>query len=300
MGRSRLSTRWIAAGAEGWSYLLKAARPGFWSTSVWFYLLPLGAQWVFGDWRFWVGLFYVTFPLGLLIYGCNDLVDRETDRLNPRKDSFLFGARPTEAQLTALPRWIVLVQLPFFGLFIALAGGKALLWIAALLGLTALYNVPPVALKGRPGWDMLNQVGYLLVFVLASWLGGRPQAPWFTFVFGALFAMHSHLFGQVMDHAPDLAAGRRTTAGTLGVRPAKGLLIALLLAEASVAAFAGRDFTITAFLLAGAAFFAADVAVLWRERPYAPWQMRVLFLGWNAAALVSLPWVWQQASFAAR
>jgi 4-hydroxybenzoate polyprenyltransferase len=33
----------------------------------------------------------------------------------------------------------------------------------------------------------------------------------FPFVFGALFAMHSHLFGQIMDVAPDRLAGRRTT-----------------------------------------------------------------------------------------
>ena len=74
------------------SLLIKTARPGFWSTSVWFYLLPLGGQQVFGDWRFWLGLVYVTLPFGLLIYGCNDLVDGDTDRLNPRKDTFLFGA----------------------------------------------------------------------------------------------------------------------------------------------------------------------------------------------------------------
>ena len=84
--------------------LMKVARPGFWTTSLWFYLLPLGQQHVFGSWTFWLGCFYVTFPLGLLIYGWNDLVDAETDRLNPRKGNFLFGARPDDAQLAALAR----------------------------------------------------------------------------------------------------------------------------------------------------------------------------------------------------
>ncbi|HEX8297164.1 MAG TPA: UbiA family prenyltransferase [Chthoniobacteraceae bacterium] len=280
--------------------LIKAARPGFWSTSVWFYLLPLGQKWVFDDWRFWLGLLYVTFPLGLLIYGCNDLVDRETDRLNPRKDSYLFGARPDEAQLARLPGWIALVQAPFFAGFVWMFGGKALVWIGVLLALIALYNLRPPALKSRAGWDMLNQVGYLLVFILASWLCDLPQAPWFTFVFGALFAMHSHLFGQIMDHAPDLAAGRRTTAGVLGIRRAKLLLIFLLLGESALVGWCATDLWTAAFLLAGAAFFVADAAFLWRNRPYEPWQMRLLFLGWNAAAIFSLPFVWQQASFAAR
>ena len=75
-------------------FLVKTARPGFWATSVWFYLLPLGGHHVFGDWRFWLGLVYVTLPFGLLIYGCNDLVDGDTDSLNPRKDTHLFVRGP--------------------------------------------------------------------------------------------------------------------------------------------------------------------------------------------------------------
>lgn len=286
--------------ASSVAFLVKTARPGFWATSVWFYLLPLGGHQVFGDWRFWLGLVYVTLPFGLLIYGCNDLVDGDTDRLNPRKDTFLFGARPDDAQRAALPGWIAAVQLPFFAAFCMLCGWKALGWIAVLALLTAAYNLQPLALKGRAGWDVLNQVGYLLVFVLASWLCGLGQAPWFTFVFGALFAMHSHLLGQIMDYAPDLRAGRRTTAGVLGVRLAKLLMVVLLFVEAAVTVFAARDPVIAAFLAAGALFFAADAAVFWRDRPYAPWQMRGLFLGWNAAALASLPWVWHHATLAAR
>ncbi len=288
------------AAASSVSLLIKTARPGFWSTSVWFYLLPLGGQQVFGDWRFWLGLVYITLPFGLLIYGCNDLVDGDTDRLNPRKDTFLFGARPNEEQRAALPGWIAMVQLPFFAVFCVLFGWKAVAWIAALLALTAIYNLPPLACKGRAGWDVLNQVGYLLVFVLASWLCERPQAPWFTFAFGALFAMHSHLFGQIMDHAPDLAAGRRTTAGVLGVRGAKVLMVVLLLMEAALVGFAARDPVVAAFLAGGAFFFAADAALLWHGTPYASWQMRLFFLGWNAAAVLTLPWMWQQATLAPR
>ena len=279
-------------------FLLKVSRPGFWLTSVWFFLLPLGQREVFGSGPFWLGVFYVTFPLGMLIYGWNDLVDHETDRLNPRKDTFLFGARPTLAQLRRLPLAIALVQAPFVAAFVWLAGWKALAWFAALATATALYNGPGIGLKGRPGCDLLNQVGYLLVFVLSSWLGGVPQLPWFTFVFGALFAMHSHLFGEIMDLEPDRAVGRRTTAVVIGIRPAKVLLVALLAAESVLVWQCARDPWIAAALAAGAGFFLADALLLWRARPYAPWQMRLFFLGWNAAAALSLPWVWKTATLA--
>jgi 4-hydroxybenzoate polyprenyltransferase len=171
-------------------------------------------------------------------------------------------------------------------------------WFATLTAATALYNGPGIGFKGRPGFDLLNQVAYLLVFVLSSWLSGVPQLPWFTFTFGALFAMHSHLFGEIMDRAPDLAAGRRTTAVALGIRPAKVLMVALLVAEAALVWKFAHDPWIAAALTGGACFFAADALLLWRERPYAPWQMRFFFLAWNAAAALSLPWIWKTATLA--
>ncbi len=277
-------------------FLVKVARPGFWTTSIWFYLLPLGHRLVFGEWPFWLGLIYVTLPLGLLIYGWNDLVDAENDRHNPRKGTFLFGARGNDAQLAALPGRIALVQLPFAFAFFTLLGVKSLLWWAALVFATAVYNWPPPGLKGRPPFDMLNQVGYLLVFVLSSWLNAAPQLPWQTFVFGALFAMHSHLFGQIMDVQPDRQAGRRTTATTIGVVPAKALTAVLLLAEAALIYGSFRDPLVAAGLALGGGWFLLDALVLWRAHPYRPAQMRFFLLGWNTAAVVSLGWVWSTAT----
>ncbi len=281
-------------------FLIKVARPGFWLTSVWFYLLPLGGKDVLGSVGFWLGLLYVTFPLGMIIYGWNDAVDFETDRLNPRKDTFLFGARPTTQQSSGLPWRIALVQAPFVVAFTWMLGTRALWWFALLVLSTALYNWPRIGCKGRPGLDLLNQSAYLLVFVISSWLNGLPQAPWFTFVFGAMFAMHSHLFGEIMDCEPDRAVGRRTTAVTIGTRAAKVLMIVFLASEAVLIWQCTGDVGITAFLAGGALFFAVDVGFLWGERPYAAWQMRLFFLGWNAAALLSIPWVWHGARLAAR
>lgn len=296
--RARLRCEGLRAAAAEFLFLAKVARPGFWSTSVWFYVLPLGQRWVFDEPRFWLGLFYITFPLGLLIYGWNDLLDRETDRLNPRKDTFLFGARPTAEQVARLPWRIALVQAVFLAAFVALLGERAIAWFAALVLATALYNWPRTGLKARPGFDMLNQAGYLLVFVLSSWLNGVPQVPWFTFVFGALFAMHSHLFGQIMDVTPDRAAGRRTTAVAIGALPAKWLMVAFLAGESWLVWSCVRDPFIAAFLGASAIWFALDATLLWRNRPYEDWQMRLFFTGWNVAAIATIPWIWRTAALA--
>jgi 4-hydroxybenzoate polyprenyltransferase len=273
-------------------FVLKASRPGFWSTAVWFYLLPFGQRDMFGLWPFWLGLLYFTFPFGLLLYGWNDTTDRETDRLNPRKDNLLFGARGTDTQLARLPWIIALVQAPFIGLFWALIGPKALVWFAALLLANFLYNAPRLSFKSRPPLDLLNQVGYLLVFPIARWLSSVPQLPWQTFAFAALFAMHCHLFGQILDFDPDRRSGRRTTATILGVRAAKYLLALFLLSECLFLwAYFGNPVLSGLFALASAAFL-ADVLLVYRDRTYPPSLARLASLGLNAAAFGSMYWVW--------
>ena len=262
--------------------------------------MPVGGRHVLDQAEFWLGLFYVSFPLGLFLYGWNDVVDFEVDRFNPRKGTYLFGARGTPERLARLPWRIALVQVPFAILFTLLLGPKALAWFAALIVATAIYNCRPFAFKGRPGLDLLNQAGYLLVFVLASWLNHVSQVPWFTFLFGAMFAMHSHLFGEIMDLEPDRRAGRRTLAGVLDARPAKWLLIAFLAAEAVLIWTYARDPWLAAFLAGSAGWFMLDAMLVWRDRPYSPGEMRLLFLAWNAVALASIPWMWHAATLAPR
>ena len=276
-------------------FLLQASRPGLWLTAVWFYMLPLGQRDVFHPAAFWLGAFYVSFPMGLLLYGWNDIVDYETDRLNPRKGTFLFGARGTREQLRKLPARIVLVQLPFVIAFAWLAGVKTLLCLAGMTAAAAIYNWPRYGFKSRPPLEILNQAGYLFVFVLSSWLNNAPQLPWAAMLFGAMFAMHSHVFGEVMDFEPDRAAGRRTTATVVGRVPAKLLIAGLLSLETVVVWIFFRETVLAAFLLASAAWFVLDATLMWRSQPYASGQMRFAMLAWNAVALLSMPWMWWKA-----
>ena len=259
-------------------------------------MLPLGQRNVFHSATFWLGALYVSFPMGLLLYGWNDIVDYETDRFNPRKGTFLFGARGTPEQLRGLPRQIALVQVPFVVAFSLLAGAKMLLCFAGMVAAAALYNWPRYGFKARPPLEILNQAGYLFVFLLSSWMNDVALLPWATMLFGALFAMHSLVFGQVMDLEPDRAAGRRTTATVIGRVPAKLLMAALMVVEAGlVVRFFGAK-ALAGFLLVSAAWFVVDATVIWRGRPYSNREMRCFMLAWNAIALISMPWMWSRAS----
>jgi 4-hydroxybenzoate polyprenyltransferase len=275
-----------------WVFLLQVSRPGLWSTTAMFYLMPLGHADILHSGKLWLGLFFVLFPLGFLLYGVNDIVDAETDSLNPRKGTFMFGSRGGRAQLAALKWQIVVVQLPFVLAFYFFVGPRILWWYGLLLVAVGLYNAPGIAWKGRPPFDVLIQASYLLVFVLSSWLNNAEQLPWQTFLFGAMFAMHSHIFGEVMDIEPDQRSGRQTTANIIGRVRAKFLIAVFMCVESSLVWIYFRDWIITGFLAFGVLWFLIDATLLWKNRGYSRKEMRLFLWGWNAAALLGMFWNW--------
>jgi 4-hydroxybenzoate polyprenyltransferase len=277
-------------------FLLQVSRPGLWSTTALFYLMPLGHVDFLDSASLWLGLVFVLFPLSFLLYGVNDIADAEADRFNPRKGTFLFGSRGAAEQLAALKWQIAAVQVPFLLAFFYLIGPRILWWYAALLLAVALYNAPGIGWKGHAPFDVLIQASYLLVFVLSSWLNHAPQLPWQTFLFGAQFAMHAHVFGEVMDMEPDQLSGRRTTATRIGRIPAKLLIAGFLCAEAGLVEVSFRDRVITGFLALGALWFIVDAFFVWKSQAYRPAEMRLFLWGWNAAALLGIFWNWKHES----
>jgi 4-hydroxybenzoate polyprenyltransferase len=277
-------------------FLLQVSRPGLWSTTAMFYLMPLGHADILHSGKLWLGLFFVLFPLSFLLYGVNDIVDAGADALNPRKGTFMFGSRGAREQLAALKWQIAVAQFPFVAAFYFLVGPRILGWYAVLLVAVGLYNAPGIAWKGRPPFDVLIQASYLLVFVLSSWLNKVAQLPWQTFLFGAMFAMHSHIFGEVMDIEPDRLSGRRTTATLIGRVRAKFLIAGFMCIETSLVWTYFRDWIITGFLVLGALWFLIDATLLWKDRAYTPRQMRLFLWGWNAAALLGMLWNWTHST----
>ncbi len=277
-------------------FLIQVSRPGLWSTTTLFYLMPLGHADVLHSKAFWLGLAYVLFPLGFLIYGVNDIVDAQADRYNPRKGTFLFGSLGASEQLATLRWQIALVQIPFLVAFFFLVGPRIFWWYAVLLLAVGLYNAPRFGWKSQPPFDVLIQASYLLVFVLSSWLNEAAQLPWQTFLFGAMFAMHSHIFGEAMDIEPDRISGRRTTATLIGAVPSKFLIAGFLCVESALVYGFFRDVVIAGFLGVGAAWFLMDALIVWKNRSYSPAEMRLFMWAWNAVAIVGMLWNWTKGS----
>lgn len=274
-------------------FYLKVSRPGLWFATIWLYLLPTsGQEELLSTFGFWFGLFYVCFPLCFMVYGWNDVVDFETDKLNPRKDSFWFGARGSKEQLDTLWKPILMVQLITVPIMVYLGGWEMLLVFGLFFLINGLYNKRENGLRSRPPLELLCQIGYLLIVPMSIFINNTGSMPWQSYLYLFLFSMQSHLMGEVMDIVPDKAANRRTTATILGAVKTKGIIIGLVLVEIAILAISFHAYIFAAILGFGLFWLLLDVFLIFRNKEYTTGQMQFFALSSNLIGLASIIYVW--------
>ncbi len=276
---------------------LQVSRPGLWFPTIWLYLLPLtadgpGATGRLTDTAFWVGLFYACWPLNHWVYGWNDVVDTDTDAVNPRKGTWLFGARGTPAELASWPRVAMAVQAMCWPVLAWFGGPMVLLTGLGIALVLFLYNHPTRGLRGRPPGDLIAQGGYLLTVVLAAQVNGAAMPSLLVFGYLALFCAQSQLVGEVMDIEPDRASGRATTATVLGARWTKWLIIAVVGAEVALLAGPLHDPPFAGFLGLFWVWLLVDQLVLFRDGVYSVGLMKLFGVLSNLCAVFSMGWIW--------
>lgn len=273
-------------------FWLKVSRPGLWFATGWLYLLPTSRMEIWNSTEFWLGFLYVTFPVNFLIYGWNDIVDREIDLKNPRKDNYWFGARGSEQQLDSLWKTILIVQLPFFLLFSYREGWKMIILFLGFALINWLYNLPKNGLRSKPPWELVCQLGYLLIVPLSILLNNTTPLPWQTYLYLLLFAFQSHLIGEIMDIAPDKLAGRHTTATRFGMKRTKLLIIGIVFLEVSLLFFVFNEYIFGGMLAMGLLWLIVDLVVVFKTKIYTVNQMKLFGLVSNIVAVCSMAYVW--------
>ncbi|GGK14957.1 prenyltransferase [Deinococcus malanensis] len=174
-------------------------------------------------------LVYLTLPFNLLIYGLNDLSDREEDARSSRKGGWQ-GARLTPAEVSPLLCSTLLLNAPFLVGLALLLPLKAMLLLLGSAGLFAAYSLPPLRLKTRPVLDGLSNVSYALPLALPALVLGAQGtgAPLLALM---AYSVGKHAFDAAQDIPADRSAGTHTVATTLGVRgTARYALVWFLLA----------------------------------------------------------------------
>lgn len=271
---------------------IQISRPGLWFPTVWIYLVPFTlADKFWEDIPFWVGLFFVTFPLNYLVYGLNDYNDIESDKVNNRKGNFLFGAKASRLYLNKVPKRIALVLLPFMVYFTIESGVYMLLLLLFMIGVNILYNFPPFRIKERPPFEIFIQVGYVTTALFSIILNDLAMIPWETILYLCLFAFQAHIAGEIMDIEPDSLAGKKTTATLIGRTNTKYIMILLLLVEVYILSVWFQDYVLAVFLAIFSIWMILDVFIFFKDKPYTLPQMKLFGLAMNFSAIGSMIWV---------
>lgn len=274
-------------------FWLKSSRPGLWFATLWLYLLPTSQMTeIWTSVPFWIGIIYVTFPLNLLVYGWNDIVDADADKLNPRKDSFLFGARGTKSQIATITKAIVISQLILVPTIIYFTGFSFLILFASFLIINGLYNLPEGGLRSRPPLELLCQIGYLLIVPMSIMLNETAPISIWSYIYLILFSWQSHLIGEVMDIEPDRLAGKTTTAVVIGMKKTKLLIITLVLIEVLILALVFHDLIFAGILGAGLIWLVLDLFIIYKTKTYTLLEMKLFGYLSNIVASISMAYVW--------
>ena len=241
------------------SILLRISRPGLWLVFIWLYLWPGGGNYsLFNSWTFWIGLFYVTFPLNLLVYGMNDLVDEDVDMQNPRKGNLIYGAKTSRAQRSGLPLAIFVSNVLPLGLLSCLTQQSTYLfiWFCVAIFVNYLYNNKPFQLSRRCPFELPTMiVGHFLIPLFACQINALPYPSVGSWLFNGFLLSRSHIWLEYADIECDKKEGKRTIAVVLGPRRALILVLSLTFLESLVGFLVLKSYVLGSFSLFGMVVF---------------------------------------------
>ncbi len=198
--------------------LIEISRPVLWINTIGTTVIGMWLAGYLWDWRVLPILIWVTFPFNLLIYGINDIFDRDTDDPNARKGGY-GGAKIVDKEVKPIAWGVAITNIPFLVYFIATLPWPAWAWMLAYAFSFWQYSSTPLRFKGRPVWDSLSNTDYAypLVFVPYA-LGAEPM--WEAAVGLMAWSMAKHVYDAIQDIEEDRDAGIRTTAVAFGARGA--------------------------------------------------------------------------------
>jgi lycopene elongase/hydratase (dihydrobisanhydrobacterioruberin-forming) len=198
--------------------IIKLSRPRFWlylaGTFMVGFAFGITNVEEFLSMSFIIPFLLFLIPANIFIYGINDIADRDTDRLNPKKDDRK-EIKTTDSEMMQLKiivgaSFIMMLNMAFFLNFY----GMILLFTFLLLG--AGYSIKPFRFKSKPFLDFLSNSFYMLPGIIGYYISSGMIAPLIVWVLGISWTGAMHLFSAIPDIIPDRKAKIKTTAVLLG------------------------------------------------------------------------------------
>ncbi len=211
------------------------SRPLVWFPAIAVYLggvLMGDSSWT---WAAWLGLAFVTFPMGIIVYGVNDIADRESDAQNPLKGGAM-GAVVEKSETRVLSAVVIIMALSFLLAFTLTMHYQAALCVLVIVAFAYLYSVKPVRLKSRPFLDSISNGLLWVIPIFACGYGVNAMdnnfvlPAWHVTLTLLLCSIAIHSITALRDYDVDRKVGDKTGCVILGKNKTLGLCAGLFIA----------------------------------------------------------------------
>jgi len=160
--------------------------------------------------------FFFLIPTNILIYGVNDLFDRETDQANPKKG--VQEHKISTQELHFLQKWVISSAALSFIVMVFQPALSLIVLGLSFLFLAIGYSMPPLRFKARYFFDSFSN-GFYIVPGIMAYLYFTGQFPSLLIIVATwCWAMAMHLYSAIPDIAYDKSAKVITSAVVLGER----------------------------------------------------------------------------------
>lgn len=158
-------------------------------------------------------LIYFSIPANLLIYGINDIADYETDKNNPKKQSYELLLTPDRQKI--MRSLIAITNMPFL-IRAVLQWQHIIITLLVFRFFGIFYSTKPIRAKAIPFLDGIFNILYIIPWFLGYFLGGWTDINRFIIWTGTLRCMAMHAYSAIPDIQADKQAKIQTTATVLG------------------------------------------------------------------------------------
>lgn len=177
------------------------------------YVVTISSSIDFVSWNFFWRLIYFTLPANLLIYGANDIADYDTDKNNPKKQSYESLLTPDKQKTMRLI--IAITNIPF--LIRALLQWQYIIITLLIFWFFGIfYSSKPIRAKAIPFLDGLFNILYIIPWFLGYFLWWWTTVNRLIVIAGTLRCIAMHAYSAIPDITSDKQAKLQTTATILG------------------------------------------------------------------------------------
>lgn len=158
-------------------------------------------------------LIYFSIPANLLIYGINDIADYETDKNNPKKQSYELLLTPDRQKI--MRSLIAITNMPFL-IRAVLQWQHIIITLLVFRFFGIFYSTKPIRAKAIPFLDGIFNILYIIPWFLGYFLGGGTTINTEVVIVGIFRCMAMHAYSAIPDIIADKKANLQTTATILG------------------------------------------------------------------------------------